>query len=216
MTIFVIILAGFTLANLLAFGGEMQAYRTYEFTFYSLYRSLLGADYFDEMYQVGRFECLYLLRMSVRVSCVSDFLKIKSDHGGKVSKMHILHEGVHLHTTHTQVNRFLGPLLYISWTLIGFFLLLNMFIAILNDAIEEARSSNAYAPTCVGFVDECVLQHEITCGKADNLWYRFLALSTSFSPFMHPPFIANPCRSRKTSQGSHLASSYGVSVCEHP
>lgn len=36
-----------------------------------------------------------------------------------------------------QVNRFLGPLLYISWTLIGFFLLLNMFVAILNDAIDE-------------------------------------------------------------------------------
>lgn len=53
MTIFVIILAGFTLANLLAFGGDLAAYRTYEFTFYTLYRSLLGADYFDEMYEVG-------------------------------------------------------------------------------------------------------------------------------------------------------------------
>jgi hypothetical protein len=127
------------------------------------------------------------------------------------------HTHTHTHThAHTQVNRFLGPLLYISWTLIGFFLLLNMFVAILNDAIEEARSSNAYAPTCVGFVDECGLQHGIICGKADNLWYGFLALSTSFSSFMPPPFIVNPCRSRKTSQGSHLASSYGVSVCQHP
>jgi hypothetical protein len=53
MTIFVIILAGFTLANLLAFGGDLPMYRTYEFTFYTLYRSLLGADYFDEMYEVG-------------------------------------------------------------------------------------------------------------------------------------------------------------------
>jgi len=36
-----------------------------------------------------------------------------------------------------QVNRLLGPLLYVLWTLIGFFLLLNMFVAILNDAIDE-------------------------------------------------------------------------------
>jgi hypothetical protein len=88
MSIFVIIISGFTLANLLAFGGELAPYRSYEFTLYTLYRSLLGADYFDEMYEV---------------------------------------------------NRFLGPVLFIAWTLIGFFLLLNMFVAILNDAIDEVK-----------------------------------------------------------------------------
>lgn len=88
MCIFMIIICGFTLSNLLAFGGELDAYRSYEFTLYSLYRSLIGYDLFDQMYDT---------------------------------------------------NRVLGPLLYSLWTLIGFFLLLNMFVAILNDAIMEAK-----------------------------------------------------------------------------
>ena len=37
---------------MLAFGGELAPFRTYEFTLYTLYRSLLGADYFDDMYEV--------------------------------------------------------------------------------------------------------------------------------------------------------------------
>ena len=90
LSIFIIILSGFTLANLLAFGGELAQFRSYEFTLYTLYRSLLGADYFEDMYEV---------------------------------------------------NRFLGPALFIGWTMIGFFLLLNMFVAILNDAIDEVKSS---------------------------------------------------------------------------
>jgi hypothetical protein len=67
--------------------------------------------------------------------------------------------------------------------------------------------------TCVCFVGECGLQHEIFCDKADDL---SSSLSTSFSPFIPALLIVNPCRSRKISQGSHLARSYGVSVCEHP
>lgn len=43
------------------------------------------------------------------------------------------------------VNRLLGPLLYFLWTMIGYFILLNMFIAILNDAIMQVKGDVAKA-----------------------------------------------------------------------
>lgn len=85
-----IVYFGFALAHLLAFGGEVAAFRTLPQTLFSLFRVLLNTDYFDEMWEN---------------------------------------------------NRLLGPLFYFGWTLLGFFVLLNMFVAILNDAIEEVKPS---------------------------------------------------------------------------
>ena len=150
-SIFVIIIAGFTLANLLAFGGELAPYRSYEFTLYTLYRSLLGADYFDDMYEVN---CLraHVRMIAQNADDQSCACRANAHAPASVSgrtRTHLVH--VFLGTfpslcippllCEIQSNRFLGPLLYISWTLIGFFLLLNMFVAILNDAIDEVKHS---------------------------------------------------------------------------
>jgi hypothetical protein len=84
--VFIIIYFGYSLAFYLAFGQEVETYRTVAQSTFSLFRAILGEFEFDKMYRA---------------------------------------------------NRVLGPILFVSYIAIIFFVLLNMFLAVIMKSYEE-------------------------------------------------------------------------------
>jgi len=116
LSIFIIIICGFTLANLLAFGGELAPFRTYEVKPYH-YASL-------EHHAIVKFLCYDL---DARLFCLATPARTLGQYHAPLTAR----EQMTLYTLYRsllgadyfdemyEVNRFLGPVLYMSWTLIG-------------------------------------------------------------------------------------------------